>query len=281
MAANFLFINRGGGRFEETAITSGVAFGIHGEATGAMAAAVGDYDGDGLLDLHVTDPAYGSLYRNLGSGGFEDLIAKTGVATLSGPWVSWGTSFVDFDDDGHLDLHVVNGDMHRATGRPDLLLANVEGRRFDDLGAAAGACFAAEITGRGEGVVDFDDDGRQDLLVTTMGDRPLLLRNTAASPHHWVTVRLRGDAGNVDGLGAVVTLEAGGHRWVRHARAMAGYLVQGDGRLHFGLGAAERIDRLEVRWPPGAVNAGARTQTYDEAQSINRFYVLSPDGTVQ
>jgi hypothetical protein len=265
--ANFLFRNRGdrsdgpgrgdGPSFEEVGALWGVAFGFRGEATGAMAGVVGDLDGDGRPDLLVTDTTYGSLYRNREDGLFEDLVMRSGLAAPSGQWVSWGGGFFDFENDGDLDVFQVNGDLKRLTGRPDLLLAN-RGDRGDgpsfDL-AEGGAYFRAELPGRGGAFADFDDDGDLDVLVTVLGASPVLLRNDVAGRGHWLGVALRGVESNRDGLGAVVTVEAGGQRWVGIRHAPAGYLTQNDPRLHFGLGELERVERLEVAWPSGAVDA--------------------------
>jgi hypothetical protein len=228
-----------------------VAYGESGEATAAMAGSVGDYDGDGLPDLHVTDATYGSLFRNRGDGTFRDEAVRSGVAAASGQWVSWGGGFFDFDDDGDEDLFLANGDLHHPTGRPDLLLENRGDGTFDGAGPEAGAYFDAELLSRGACFADFDDDGRVDVLVTTIDDRVVLLRNLGRAEHHWVTLALSGRAGNRDAFGAHVTVEAGGRRVTKVHHAPGGYLTQGDPRLHFGLGVSDRIERVEIAWPGG------------------------------
>jgi len=147
--ANFLFLAQGDGRFREAAAISGVAFGVQGEATAAMAGVVGDVDGDGLADLHVTDSGYGSLFHNAGGGVFVDRIVASGIAAPSGQWASWGGRFLDFDLDGVLDLYLANGDLHRATGRPDLLFRGLGDARFEDVSADSGSWFRAERMARG------------------------------------------------------------------------------------------------------------------------------------
>ena len=256
-SAAFLFHNEttqaGSPRFVEVAAKASVAYGFNGEAAAAMAGAVGDYDGDGLPDLHVTNAAYGSLFRNTGRGVFQDRVTASGLAAACGQYVSWGGGFGDFDDDGALDLFVANGDLHHPTGRPTLLLRGRGDGTFDDGSAAGGAFFRAEILGRGAAFADYDDDGRVDVLVTAIGDRPFLLRNRGIASNHHLTVDVRGARGNPTGLGAIVTVTAGGRKQVQVAQGSSGYLTQGDPRLHFGLGTASRADRVEVRWPGGLV----------------------------
>jgi hypothetical protein len=250
--ANFLLRNLGGGKFEEVAQQVGVAYGFHGEATGAMAASVGDFDDDGLPDMHVTDTRYGSLYRNRGKGQFEDRAFGAGVAALSAQRVSWGGGFFDFDNDGDVDLYLANGDLHHPTGRADLLLENLGDGTFADASARGGPYFRRDELSRGGCIADFDNDGWLDVLVTNTGAAPVLLRNRGRSGHHWIVLAVRGTRGNRDGLGARVTLEGGGRSRRRTVHAPSGYVSQGDPRLHFGLGDATRAE-VEIRWPSGRV----------------------------
>jgi hypothetical protein len=262
---NFLFHNDGAGRFTETAVESGVAFGVSGEATGAMAGVVGDLDGDALPDLLVTDTSYGSLYRATPEGIFEDWVLQSGLAAPSAQWVSWGGGFFDYDNDGDLDVLLVNGDLKQPTGRPDLLLANRGDGTFER--ADGGPYFLTEGLGRGGAFADYDDDGDLDVLVTHLDGAPVLLRNDLETGNHWVTFSLEARHGHWQALGARVTVEAGGRRWTQVQHTRAGYLTQSDPRLHFGLGPAERIDRVEVIWP-----GGGREELTDLA--VDRFYRL-------
>ncbi len=248
----FLFHNEGGGRFVETALMAGVGYGVNGDAAAAMAGAVGDFDGDGLPDLHVTNSAFGSMFKNLGRGLFQDRVVQSGLAAACGQYVSWGGGFADFDDDGNLDLFVANGDLHHPTGRPSLLLRGRGDGTFEDASGEGGACLRAEILGRAAAIADFDGDGRMDVIVTTIGDRPMLLRNRGVAANHWITLDLVGPRGNPHALGAIVSLDAGGKRRVQVASGQPGYLSQGDPRLHFGLGKVDCVDRVEIRWPGGA-----------------------------
>jgi hypothetical protein len=246
---NVLLRNTGEGVFEDVAVLSGVAYGIYGEATGAMAGSVGDLDGDGLPDILVTDTSYGSLYRNTANGLYEDLVVSSGLAAPSGQWVSWGGGFFDFDNDGDVDVLLVNGDLKHPTGRPDLLLENTGDGAF--VAADGGDYFATARLGRGGAFADFDDDGDLDVVITNLDDAPVLLRNDRTARGHWLRLRLVGTTTNRDGLGARVSVEAGGRSWLRVHHAASGYLTQGDPRLHFGLGEATVVDRLEVEWPGG------------------------------
>jgi hypothetical protein len=250
-SAAFLFHNEGGGRFKDVALSAGVAYGFNGEAAAAMAGSAGDFDGDGLPDLHVTNAAYGSLFGNLGGGRFKDRVLESGLAAACGQYVAWGGGFADFDDDGVLDLFVANGDLHHPTGRPDLLMKGRADGTFEDASPAAGPYFRRELLSRGAAIADYDDDGRLDVLVTTIGASPVLLSNRGAAASHHITFDLRGPRGNPSGLGAIVTLEAGGKRQVQAGYGTNGYLTQGDPRVHFGLGATDRVDRVTVRWPDG------------------------------
>ncbi len=267
---NFLFRNIGDGEFEETAVLSGAAFGFYGEATGAMAGSVGDLDNDGLPDILVTDTTYGSLYRNTEDLLFEDLVVSSGLAALSGQWVSWGGGFFDFDNDADLDALLVNGDLKHPTGRPDLLLENTGDGKF--VSGEGGDYFATARLGRGGSFADFDDDGDLDVLITNLDDAPVLLRNDWPAPGHWLRLGLVGTVGNRDGFGAIVTVEADGRSWRRVHHAASGYLTQNDPRLHFGLGGATRVDRLEVIWP-----AGSR-QTFEDLEVDQPYTVTEGEG---
>lgn len=255
-SANFLLLGEEGVRFREAATEAAVAFGFHGEATGAMAGAVGDFDLDGLPDMHVTDTRYGSLYHNLGQGRFRDRARTSGIASISGQWVSWGGGFLDYDNDGDVDLLLINGDLHHPTGRPDLLLENVGGGRFEDASTRGGPYFRRELLGRGGVLADFDDDGGIDVLLTTIDGPPVLLHNRREDAHHWIKLSLLA-AKQRSALGAVVTLKAGERTWKQTLHLPSGYLAQNDPRLHFGLGTAAKVDRLEVRWPDGKVTQHA------------------------
>ena len=251
--AHFLFHNEGG-RFAEVGVRAGAAFGLMGEGTAAMAGIPGDYDRDGLLDLFVSDATYCSLYRNLGKGLFQDRALAAGVSGPAAVSPSWGAAWLDFDDDGDLDLVVAKGDLHHMNGYTDLLLENRGDGTFSDASLRGGGHFLREMNGRACLPADFDDDGDIDVLLTNLHDRPVLLRNESAHANAWITLTLRGISPNTQAFGAKVVVEAGGRRQFAEMRCPTGYLGQGDPRLHFGLGTAQKADRIEIRWPSGATS---------------------------
>lgn len=248
--ANFLFRNLGGGKFRDVAVEAGAAFGVQGDAAASMAAMAGDVDGDGRTDLHVTDASYGSLLVATESG-FADRIVRSGIAASSGQWASWGGGLADLDADGRLDLYVTNGDLHRATGRPDLLFRGNGDGTFEDVSADAGPWFREERCGRGAVLADLDDDGRLDAVVTHVQGAAVLLRNEMPQRGRSLLVALRAARRNASGQGARVTVTAGGRAFEQTAWPRCGYLTQGDPRLHFGLGGAARVERIDVVWPDG------------------------------
>ena len=258
---NYFFRNLGGGRFEETALTLGVGFDEEGRAEGSMGVDAGDYDGDGKLDLFVTnfESESNTLYRNLGDGTYADTTYASGLALPSLPWVGFGTSFFDPDNDSDQDIFVANGHimdhpslLSDATSypQPKQIYENVGGR-YADVSRFVGEPFGREQVGRGAAFGDWDDDGDPDLLVMNNNDVPNLLRNETENGNHWTLLRLTGRASNRDGIGAVVRVEASGRKQLDELRCGYSYLSMNDLRLHFGLGDAGRIDRLEIRWPSG------------------------------
>jgi hypothetical protein len=254
---NFLWLNDGAGNFTENGLFAGVAMGEGGEQTSAMAADLGDVNLDGRLDLAVSDTAFGALYLGYEPGLYIDEVMRSGIGRLCGQYVSWGQNLLDYDNDGDLDLFVVNGGMHHLVGWEDLLLRNDGGGRFEDAAAAAGPYFLERTVGRGSVAGDYDNDGDIDLVVTTLAGRSHLLRNDAPTGAAWIVLDLHGATGR-DAYGADVELEVAGRRLVGRAHGHTGYLGQGDPRLHFGLGpGVDRIDRLTIRWP------GGRAQTLE------------------
>jgi enediyne biosynthesis protein E4 len=246
---NLLLANDGKGHFRDVAVAMGVAFNQMGEAVGSMAATVGDCNGDGYPDMLVTRLGYGSLYLGSAAGRFDDRMMASGVAALTAQYVGWGGSFVDFDNDGDLDILIANGDPYRLVGWEPLLLENQGGGTFVDAAAKGGAFFKTRINGRGCAVGDVFNDGQMDVLVTALGDRPVLLRNRGLSRNHWIELDLEGTQSNRDGFGAQVTVTAGGRTWRKEARCPTAFLSQSDRRLHFGLGPNRTVDRIEIRWP--------------------------------
>ena len=259
---NHLFRNDGKGTFLEVGLISGVALAGDGKARAGMGTDFADYDGDGRVDLAVTNHEFetNSLFRNLGRGLFADATAESGIGPPSLPLVGFGVVFLDYDNDTNLDLAIVNGHVidnaavfHTGSSHQQrrLLFRNVGGRRFVDVSPVSGPGFAVERVGRALNAGDVDNDGDLDLLVTNNGQAAELLRNRGGNRGRSLLVRLVGKESNRDGIGARLRLTAGGATRMREVKAGSSYLGQHDLRVHFGLGPSAQAERLEVRWPSG------------------------------
>ena len=258
---NFLYHNEGGGAFKEVALPAGVAVAADGNSRAGMGTDFGDYDGDGRLDLFVTNHELEmhTLFRNLGRGLFADVTSESGVGLATLPYVGFGALFLDYDNDGDLDLAIVNGHVMNNSGhfRPGSteaqrkLLFRNDGGRFTEVGRTSGPGFAVEKVGRTLAAADIDNDGDLDLLVTNNGGTVDLLRNESGRDNNALLVRLVGTRSNRGGIGARLRLTAGGATQMREVKAGSSYLGQSDLRVHFGLGRATTVDRLEIRWPSG------------------------------
>jgi hypothetical protein len=250
---NYLLRNLGDGTFSNEAWDAGVAFGEAGDATAAMAVEVADWDGDGFFDVCVPDLEYSCLYRNTGEGYFVDRSAVAGIAASCGQYDSWGCVLADFDLDGHVDLYIANGDVHHLEPQEDLLFRGDGQGGFVDVSEGAGNWARTKHVSRGVAAGDIDNDGDIDLLVASLNDRPVLLRNdTPRAGRHWVAVRLVGGASNRDAIGAVVKVTAGDLKLMRQRVSGGSYLCQHDTRLFFGLGENETVESMEIVWPDGS-----------------------------
>ncbi|MFQ6132768.1 MAG: CRTAC1 family protein [Armatimonadota bacterium] len=254
-SANFLYRNLEGKGFQEVAPASGTAYSEQGESTASMTGDFGDCDGDGLLDIVISDDAFGSLYMNVDNSRFEDRTAAAGVAKAKGQYISWGIALMDYDHDGDLDIFMVNGDFHHLYPMEDLLLENDGSGRFSDVSPQRGAWFQEKWVGRGGAFGDYDNDGDLDVFIMNLDGQCALLRNDVCQGTNWLGVHLVGSRSNRDAVGARVKVVAGDLVQVGQRKGAYGYLCTHDPRLNFGLGAHEKVDRLEVTWPSGQTQA--------------------------
>jgi len=277
---NFLFRNTGKGTFEEVGLLAGVSVAADSKARAGMGTAFGDFDGDGKLDLVVTNHEFEmhSLFRSLGGGVFTDVTQESGLGPLTLPYVGFGVAFLDFDNDTRNDLAIVNGNVvdnialfrkGAKHAQPSLLLRNV-GNRFQNVSKQAGPGFTSERVGRGLAKSDIDNDGDVDLLITNNGGAVQLLLNEGGNRNNALLVRTVGTkspstslraspatslrASNRDGIGARLRLTVGSRTLVDQVSSGSSYLAQHDMRVHFGLGSATKADRLEIAWPSGRVD---------------------------
>ena len=237
----------------------------------------GDVDGDGLLDLLVVDLRHGSLYRQTAPLIFEDVTWESGVGQLLDGLGQWGAGLQDLDLDGDLDLFTTNGVAHILVPQSPALATNDGRGRFTDARAGAGPYFSGRRSGRGAAFADFDNDGDLDIVVNHVDHQaqPALLRNDTDHDSHWVGFELRGCRPST-AYGADLRVKTTGRSLVRVLQPNAGYLSGNDPRVHFGLGGAERIERIEVRWPSG------RKQAWTGLE-VDRYWVLeeSCNGTLE
>ncbi len=262
---NFLFRNRGDGRFESLGLSSGGAVNLAGAPQAYMGVDADDLDGDGRPDLYVTAFARetDTFFRNLGGGCFLDATQGSGIGPPSWHPLGWGVCLVDADRDGLLDIVVANGhvahhiddegDPNNRFRQPAQFYRNEGHGRFRHRTGQVGAHFREPHAGRGLAAADYDNDGLMDLAFNNSGEPAVLLHNESATPYHWVRLSLRGTMSNRDAIGARVLVEAGGRRMVRHRKGGGSYCSASDPRLLVGLGTAREVERVAVRWPSGLV----------------------------
>ena len=279
---NYLYINKGDGTFQDASFYSGFALNQEARETASMGLAVGDYLNNGLVDLYTTtfSDDYKTLFRNEGNGNFSEITEKMGIAEVTYPFLSWGTEFIDYDNDGWKDIMSVSGhvypqvDQHHYdwgmtfAERP-LLFHNVDkGKRFQVVPAVEGTGLADVIPGRGAAFGDLFNDGKIDVVINCIDHTPVLLRNVDSDTNHWVGLVLVGGAKSPrDAIGSTVYLTAGDMRQRGDVMSGGSYESSNDQRLHFGLGQATTVDDIEIRWPSGAIE-------HVKLPGVDRFFVI-------
>jgi hypothetical protein len=227
-----------------------------------MGVAAADYDGDGWLDIFRTNfsDERDTLYQNLGDGDFEDLTVMAGLGRNT-RFVSWGCGFYDFDNDGDVDLFLASGHVFPEVDRLNIdvrardraiLFRNTGDAAFEDISESAGPAVQERNSSRGVAFGDVDNDGTLEILINNQNGTPSLLRARESAPGNWVLVELDGRKSNRSAIGAKVSVTAGGRTQISEVRSGGSYISQSDFRLHFGLGEASTIERIEVSWPSGA-----------------------------
>jgi hypothetical protein len=257
---NLLWRNDGDWRLVQVAVQAGAAYSGDGLPQASMGLHAGDFDRDGDLDLFAThfSEELNTLYCNEGTWRFRDCTREVGLSQIEGPYLGWGTAFVDFDRDGWLDLFVANGHVYPQLDQSyaDLryaqrnLLYRNEGGRFREVGGQSGAGWKLRKVSRAAAVGDYDNDGDVDVFIMNLNDTPTLLRNDSEVANRWLGLRLVGAEGRI-AIGAEVRVRTGGSEQVREVHRGYSFQAQNDPRLLFGLGSAAAVEQVEIRWPSG------------------------------
>jgi len=248
---NYLWHNDLGNGFTDKGTMSGTGFSQAGESTISMSVDFADFNGDGLLDLFKSDDTYCSLYENLGNGIFSDRSYSSGIATAAAQFVGWSSSFVDYDNDGDVDIFKTNGALKHLYGQEDQLFENIGNGKFRDVSVESGSYFKEEYVGRGACLGDYDNDGDFDIYIANLNNRGMFLRNNKGNQNNWLILSLIGQTSNRDGIGTRIKLTSGGKMQSAQKKSTTGYLSQNDTRMHFGLAKNENVERIEIKWPSG------------------------------
>ncbi|MBS1804156.1 MAG: CRTAC1 family protein [Acidobacteria bacterium] len=282
---SYLYLNRGDGTFEDASYTSGFGLNADGREVAAMGIAVGDYMNNGRLDFAVSDFEDESklLFRNEGNSGFNEVSMQSGIGKISLPFLGWGDGFLDFDNDGWLDLMFVNGHIYPAADRLDwgssyaqkvLLFHNDHNGKFTAAPAVKGTGLADVVSSRGVAFGDLFNDGKIDAIINQIDGPPVLLKNVNPDQHHWVELKLVGGPKSPrDAVGATVCLNANGIRQRQDVISGGSYVSSNDLRPHFGLGDSSDAGSLEIHWPSGIkesikLSAVDRIYTITEGKGI-------------
>ena len=271
--ASIFYHNNHDGTFTDIAVIAGCAYSENGHEQAGMGVGVGDYDCDGWLDIFKTNFADDTcnLYHNNGDGTFSDVTFSSGVG-INNRYVAWGCGFVDYDNDGRQDIIQINGhvypeidahDIGQTYKNPRIVYRNMGKGQFKDVSSEMGPGITTPFSSRGAAFGDYDNDGDMDVLVLNMNDIPSLLRNDGGNKQNWIKLKLIGTACNRTAIGARVRVVTGTHIQMDEVHSGSSVMSQGDLRLHFGIGKAQVIDRIEVKWPT--------------TQKVERFLHVKPN----
>jgi len=277
--ANFVYINKGDGTFEDASFYSGFALNQDGQEQASMGLAVGDYRNNGYVDLYTGtfSDDYKSLFRNDGKGNFREITPEMGMAEVTYPFLTWSTEFIDYDNDGWKDIFAVNGHVYPQADKNNwgtsfaqrpYLFHNMKGEKFVLVPPVEGTGLAEVMPGRGAAFGDLFNNGKIDVVINNMDHAPALLKNVNADKNHWVGLRLVGGPKSPrDAIGATASLTADGIRQREDVMSGGSYQSSNDQRLHFGIGTATAVSKLEIRWPSGLVEQV-------QIPSVDRIYTI-------
>ena len=276
---SILYHNNRDGTFGDVAVVAGAAYNEDGREQAGMGSTIADYDGDGRLDIFKTNFSddTSTLYRNNGNGTFDDVTFAAGLGLYT-RYLGWGTMFLDFDNDSWPDLLLVNGHVYPEVDKqnlgssyeePRILYHNNGNKTFSDISADAGPGITAVRAGRGLAIGDLWNEGRISAVISNMNATPSLLVNQVRSPNHWIGIRTVGTKSNRDGIGARVTVKMGARMLVDEVRSGSSYDSNNDMRVHFGLGAATKVDWVQIRWPSGL------TERFENNIPVDAIHVLT------
>ena len=248
---NYLWHNNGGKSFTDMGTPSGTAFGQSGESAVSMSVDFADFLDNGKMGMFISDDKYCRLYENKGNGIFSDQSYPSGIAMPAGQFVGWSSSFIDYNNDGLVDIYKTNGALKHLYGQEDQLFENTGEGKFKDVSTESGKYFMTKLVGRGACFGDYDNDGDIDGYIVNLNDRGSFLRNNKGNLNNWISLKLVGTSSNRDGIGARIKVTSGNMVQTNQKKSTTGYLSQNDPRVHFGLAKNEMIDKIEIKWPSG------------------------------